>query len=340
MDTPHSHAVFRFAFGVTLAFVVAELMEWNPAYLAPVLTCVLLANIPVRPPIKVALGFCLVIGGSALLGVLLSYAFRGMPHILFGVSTLIVFRALYAIAKGTPKLVPLFVLICTAAVPVVGLQSLAAAEAFASTFTKGALIGVFMTWVSWLVFPKALPPHAAPKAAPLTDAVALRSALLGTSILAPLMLTYLMFGLYTAIPVIVGTVMIVATLDFHLGRDQAMLRVVANFFGGVSSVVVLILLAIHPSIATFALLVFVSALLFGLRISHGDPMAQLLTVACNGYLIVFGTALHSDAGTFDVWLTRLGYFFLAGLFTVGMMVLIWPPSLKPEHTLAQPGDGQ
>ena len=55
-----------------------------------------------------------------------------------------------------------------------------------------------------------------------------------------------------------------------------------------------------------------SALLFGWRISHGDPMAQLLIVACNGYLIVFGTALHSDAGTFDVWLTRVGYFFLAG----------------------------
>ena len=51
-----------------------------------------------------------------------------------------------------------------------------------------------------------------------------------------------------------------------------------------------------------------------------------------GYLIVFGTALHSDAGTFDVWLTRLGYFFLAGLFTIGMMALIWPrsPNLGPN----------
>ncbi|HEU5134812.1 MAG TPA: DUF2955 domain-containing protein [Steroidobacteraceae bacterium] len=330
MDTPHSHTVLRFAFGVTLAFVVAELMKWNPPYLAPVLTCVLLANIPVRPPIKVALGFSLVICGSAYLGVLLAYAFRGAPHILFGMVTLIVFHALYALAKGASRLVPLFILVCATAVPVVGLQSLVAAETFAATFTKGALVAVFMTWVSWLVFPKALPPRAAPEAAPLSGPVAIRSALLGTAILAPITLTYLMFGLYTAIPVIVGTVMIVATLDFHLGRKQAMLRVVANFCGGVSSVIVLILLAIHPSLATFALLVLASALLFGLRISHGDPMAQLLVVACNGYLIVFGTALHSDAGSFDVWLTRLFYFFLAGLFTVGMMVLIWPRELDLE----------
>jgi hypothetical protein len=332
MDTPHSHTVLRFAFGVTVAFVVAELMKWNPPYLAPVLTCVLLANIPVRPPIKVALGFCLVIGGSAYLGVLVSYALRGAPHILFGLVTLIVFHALYALAKGASKIVPLFILICTTAVPVIGLQSLVAAEAFAATFTKGALIGVFMAWVSWLVFPKAMPPRAPPKAAPLPDSAAIRSALLGTAILAPLTLTYLLFGLYTAIPVIVGTVMIVATLDFHLGRKQAMLRVVANFCGGVSSVVALVLLAIHPALTTFTLVVLASGLLFGLRISHGDPMAQLLVVACNGFLIVFGTALHSDAGTFDVWLTRLGYFFLAGLFTVGMMVLIWPRELDPEDS--------
>ena len=330
MDTPHTHAVLRFAFGVTLAFVVAELMEWTPPYLSPVLTCVVLANIPVRPPIKVALGFCLVIGGAAFFGLLLCYVFRGVPHILFGLSTLIVFHALYALAKGAPKIAPLFILVCTTAIPVVGMQSLAVAEHFAVIFASGACFAIFMAWVSWLVFPKALPPRAAPPAVPLPQSVAIRSALLGTAILAPLMLTYLMFGLYTAMPVMVGTVMIIATLDFHLGRDQAMLRVVANFFGGVSSVVVLVLMAIHPTLATFTLLVFASALLFGLRISQGDPMAQLLTVACNGYLIVFGTALHSDAGTFDVWLTRLGYFFLAGLFTVGMMILIWPRTRTEE----------
>ncbi len=84
MDSAHTQTVFRFAFGVTLAFVAAELMKWTVPFLAPVLTCVVLANIPVRPPLKVALGFSLVIGGSALLGLLLSYAFRGAPHILFG----------------------------------------------------------------------------------------------------------------------------------------------------------------------------------------------------------------------------------------------------------------
>jgi len=333
MDSAHTHAVLRFAFGVTLAFVVAELMEWTPPFLSPVLTCVVLANIPIRPPLKVALGFSLVIGASAFFGLLLSMSFRGVPHILFGVSTLIVFLALHALAKGASRLAPLFIIICTTAIPVVGMQSLAAAQHFAVAFAAGACFAIFMAWVSWLLFPKAMPPRAAPDASPLPPGLAIRSALLGTAILAPLMFAYLAMGLYTALPVMIGTVMIVATLDFHLGRKQAVLRVIANFAGGVSSVIVLVLLAIHPTLAAFTLLVLASALLFGLRISHGDPMAQLLTVACNGYLIVFGTALHSDAGTFDVWLTRLGYFFLAGLFTIGMMALIWPRSPNPGSNL-------
>jgi hypothetical protein len=324
MDSAHTQTVLRFAFGVTLAFVVAELMKWTVPFLAPVLTCAVLANIPVRPPLKVALGFCLVIGASAFLGLLLSYAFRGVPHILFGVSALIVFLALYALAKGAPKIGPLFILVCVTVVPVLGLQSLVAAETFAVSFASGACVAIFMAWVSWLLFPKALPPRAAPKAVPPPPALALRIALLGTAILTPLMLAYLMLGLYTAIPAMVGTVMIVASLDFQLGRKQAFLNVIANFAGGASSVIALVLLAIHPTLATFTLLLLASALLFGWRISHGDPMAQLLVVACNGYLIVFGSSLHSDAGTFSVWLTRVNYFFLAGLFTIGMMALLWP----------------
>ena len=330
MDKPHAQTVLRFAFGVTLAFVIAELMEWTPPFLSPVLTCVVLANIPIRPPLKVALGFSLVVGASAFFGLFLAFALRGAPHILFGLSTVIVFHALYALARGASRLVPLFILICTTAIPVVALGSMAAAQHFAIAFASGACFAIFMAWVSWLVFPEALPPRAAPDVAPLAPEVAIRSAVLGTAILAPLMLAYLLLGLHNALPVMVGTVMIVATLDFHLGRKQAVLRVIANFAGGVSSVIVLVLLAIHPTLATFTLLVLASALLFGIRISHGDPMAQLLVVACNGYLIVFGTSLHSDAGTFSVWLTRLGYFFLAGVFTIGMMALIWPRSSTVE----------
>ena len=177
-----------------------------------------------------------------------------MPHILFGLSTLIVFLALHALAKGASKLAPLFIIICTTAIPVVGLQSLVAAEHFAVAFASGACFAIFMAWVSWLFFPKATATSRRSQGQPTVACARASHALLGTAILAPLMLAYLMMGLYTALPVMIGTVMIVTTLDFQLGRKQAVLRVVANFAGGVSSVIVLVLLAIHPTLATFTLL--------------------------------------------------------------------------------------
>ena len=190
-----------------------------------------------------------------------------------------------------------------------------------------------MAWVSWLIFPKALPPRAAPKAVPLPPALALRIALLGTAILAPLMLAYLMMGLYTALPVMIGTVMIVATLDFQLGRKQAVLRVIANFAGGVSSVIVLVLLAIHPTSRD------VHAARAGLRAAVRPANFSRRSdgaTADRGLQRLPDRVRHRPAFGFGnvltVWLTRVSYFFLAGLFTIGMMALLWPRTPNVETT--------
>ena len=54
------HFVLRFSFGTTAAFITCEFMGWQPSALAPVLTAVLLANLPVSPPLKVGLVLVIV----------------------------------------------------------------------------------------------------------------------------------------------------------------------------------------------------------------------------------------------------------------------------------------
>src|ERR1700752_2968705 len=110
--TARTHAVLRLAFGVTFAFVVSELLQWIPTFLAPVLAAAVLVNVPVRPPPKVALGLILIIAAAALTALLLCAVLRGSPAILFGATGLIVFRALYAIAQGRPRIGPMLLLIC------------------------------------------------------------------------------------------------------------------------------------------------------------------------------------------------------------------------------------
>lgn len=319
-----AHSVIRFAFGVTFAFVLAELAEWTPTFLPPVFVGVLLVNVPVRLPPKAGIGFVLLVSASALLALVLCAALRGAPGILFGMTTLVVFRALYSLASGKPILGPLMLMICVTAIPVISLQSAYVGGQFAYSMARAALVAVLVVWTVWLLWPKFAPPKAAAKPDPLPPALALRSAVMGTAILAPLMLAYLMFGLAEALPVVIATVMIVASLDLQRGRKQALGLVAANFAGGVASVALILMLVLNPSLLTFALVLLAGSLIIGSRIMRGDPVAALVMVAFNACLIVFSSSIGNDSGTFSIWLTRLTHFLIAGAFAIGMMALLWP----------------
>lgn len=325
-DLARTHATLRFAFGVTLALVASELLQWAPTFLGPVLAGVLLVNVPIRPPVKLAVGFVAIIAASALIAMLLSTALVRSPLILFGVAAVVVFRSLYVIAEGRSPVAPLLLLVCLTTIPVIALQSSAIAAAFAYALVRATCLAVFVVWISYLLWPRVRPPRPPAKAAPLPPDMRLRSALLGTAILTPLMLLFLMFGIADALPVLVATTMIVVNLDFQRGRMQAVALVAGNIAGGIAALVLIVLLAMHPSLISLTLLTALMALAFGWRIAAGDGLAPVLLVACNATLIVFTSTLLTDKGTMDVWVTRLTQFVVAGAFTVGMMTLLWPAS--------------
>ena len=323
-DVARTHATLRFAFGVTLALVACELLQWLPTFLAPVLVAVLLVNVPIRPPVKVAVGLIMIMAASALIAMVLSTALVRSPLILFGVAAVVVFRSLYVIAEGRSPLAPLLLLICLTTIPVIALESSALAASFAYSLVRATCLAVLIVWLSYLLWPSVRPPRPAGKVQPLPPDARLRSALLGTAILTPLMLLFLMFGIADALPVLVATTMIVVNLDFNRGRMQAVALVAGNIGGGIVALVIIVLLAVQPSLISLMLLTALMALAFGWRISAGDALAPVILVACNATLIVFTSTLLTDKGTVDVWVTRLTQFIVAGAFTVGMMTLMWP----------------
>ncbi len=145
------------------------------------------------------------------------------------------------------------------------------------------------------------------------------------------MLVYLMFGLTDALPVLIGSMMIVANLDFRSGRRQAVALALGNAAGGIASLALFLLLVLNPSVVTLTLILLVAALAFGWRITAGDPMAAVVLVAFNAMMIVFSSSLVSDNGTFSIWVTRLTQFLIAGAFAIGMMALLWPRNDKPAQ---------
>ena len=319
--------------GVTAAFVLCEVMQWTPTFLAPVLTAVLLANLPMRPPLKLGLVLIAAMTASALFAFALSSLLRGTPTILFGMIALSLFLSFLAMVSGGPGLPFMLLLICLSTIPVMVMIAPAQAGAFPVALIRAIAIALGMIWLAYLPWPRTTAPPPKPVAS-ASAATPLARALMSTAVMLPVMLVYLLFGLADVLPVLVTTVLLVINFDVQAGRMQALAMILGNFAGGLFALLLHSVLLTTPSLPFLALILFAVLLPFGQRIAAGGPVAGVALIACNAMLIIFSSAIASGPGSLALWLIRLFQFALAGTFAVGMMHLLWHravprPSAKP-----------
>lgn len=316
------HAMLRFAGGVTAGFVLAELMGWAPTFLVPLLTAVLLANLPFAPPFRVGLLLAGVMGFSALFAFALSSLLLGSPIVLFGCLGVIVFCALYTMAKGQAALPMTLLLLCISAIPIVTLVVPAYADLLPIAMARGMAVAVLIVWTVFAIWPQTLPPAAKPPVPP--GASPLRLALTGTAIIMPLLLAYLTLGLTDALPVLITTVLLVATFDVSQGALQGMVMVLGNVFGGFVGLVAFLMLGVTPTLPMLALLTFLVTIVAAEFVTRGGGVSALALLSCNQAMIIFSIALANPESSAGIWFTRLFQFCLAWLFAIGMMWLVMP----------------
>lgn len=314
--------MLRFAGGVTAAFVLAELMGWAPTFLPPLLTAVLLANLPFSPPLKVGLLLAGVMAFSALFAFALSSLLLGSPTVLFGCLAVIIFCALYTMAKGQAALPMTLLLLCVSAIPIVTLVVPAYADVLPIAMARGMAVAVLIVWTVFAIWPQTLPPAAKPPAAP--GASPLRLALTGTAIIMPLLLAYLTLGLTDALPVLITTVLLVATFDVSQGALQGAVMVLGNLVGGFVGFGAYLLLGVTPVLPVLALITFMIAIMAGEVITRGGAVSALALLSFNQAMVIFSIALASPDSSSGIWLTRVLQFCLAWLFAIGMMWLMMP----------------
>ena len=321
------HATLRFAVGVTAAFVGCEYLQWNPTFLAPVLTAALLANLPMRPPVKLAMVLVLSMTAAAVFAFASASLLRGAPTVLFGLLALAVFLAFHAMIRGRPQLPLMLLLICLATIPVVVMVAPAQAGLFPRAMVRGIAFAIIMIWLVYVPWPRVPASPPAPVARPHHE-TPLALALLSTAVVVPLMLVYLLFGLTDVFPVMIATVLLVINFDLQRSRSQALGMIFGNFGGGLLALVLHSLLLTMPNLLTLAILLFLALLWLGQRIVAGGPAAGVAVIACNAMLIILGTAIASGSGSLSLWMARLFHFVLAGAFAVGMMSLIRYPAFQ------------
>lgn len=314
--------VLRFSVATTAAFVICEWLGWQPSALAPVLTGVLLANLPVSPPFKVGVALVIVMGISAWFAFFLTTLLSQTPTLLFGVIGLVMFLAFAGLAQAKAQLPLTFLLMCISVVPVVTLTVSEYAGIFPGLLVRAMALAVIFTWIAYAFWPLPSPKSPDPPAAPSQFPIA--AAASGTAIVLPLMLVYLLFGLTDAIPVLLTTVLIVAKIEEERGAASGWAKLIGNFLGGFVAVAGFYLLSVAPSLVSLALITFIIGIGFALQIVKGGVRGGNALLAYNATMVIFGLALLKGPSNSGTWGARVVQFAIACTFAVGMMRLLMP----------------
>ena len=318
------HGMLRFSVAVTATFAICEAMGWQPTFLAPLLTAVLLASLPKALPVKAGLVVMLVMTASAFVAYVLPSLLQNRPEVLFGLIGLIIFLSFATLASGRGQLPVTLLLICIATIPIVTLVAPAQAGALPVAYARGMVLAVAAVWAAHAFWPRTLPATAPPPATAGLPPV--RLAIAGSAIVLPLMLVYLMFGITDALPILITTIFVVANFDPKRGRMQATAMMLGNLIGGLTALVAFHLLQIAPSLVTLSLLTFLIATQFALQLEKGGPVAAVALVTFNQAIIIFGLGIASASSNAGLWITRLAQFGIACLFALAMMILFFPRS--------------
>jgi hypothetical protein len=315
------HFILRFSVAATAGFVISEAFGWYPTFLPAVLAGALLANLPTHLSPKMAIGLTLLMAVISNMAFLLSTLFQQVPHILVGLIGLILFLGFAALAHGKGKLPVLLLLICIATIPMFTLIAPQQAGALPTAFTRGMAISVAAILLVQAAWPRA--PKVAPAPASIEFASPIARAAVGTAIILPLILVYLMFGLTDAVPVLMTTVLLVSNFDPRRGAMQGMAMMIGNLLGGVFAITAYYVLQIAPSLTMLALITFVISLLFAQRIEKGGPAGPVSLITFNSTLIILSLAMMKESSNSGLWLTRLFQFGLASTFAIAVMILVW-----------------
>ena len=321
-DAARNQFVLRFAFATTAVFIFCEWMGWQPSAIAPVLTGVLLANLPASPPFKVGMVLSLVMWICAYLAFFITLLLSPVPHIMFAVIGLIMFIAFAGLAQSKAQLPLTLLLMCISVVPVVTLTVSEYAGIFPKILACSMLLAVVFTWIGYAIWPMPSPKSPDPPATPIDFPV--YAAFLGTAIVLPVMLVYLLFGLTDAIPVLLTTVLLVAKMEEERGAASGWAKLIGNFLGGFVAVAAFFVLSIAPSLATLGLITFLIGIGFGLQIVKGGVRGGNALLAYNATMVIFGLALLKGPSNSGTWSARVVQFAIACIFAIGMMRLLWP----------------
>lgn len=334
----------RLTVGIGLALGVSQALGWPGAFIAPVLTSVLLCLPTPAPTLKSCLGFVLIITVSLLLGLALLPMLHNQPAAGVLVIILALFGCFYFGARGGSPALTTFLLLGLTLIPVIGSESIDGAIAITRGLAVNSVAAFLFVWLAFALFPDAQagPQPDRPKSEPPPPAIARHGALRSTAIVVPVLL-WLLFTSETASYAVV--LLKVATMGQQSSaedtRTAARDLLQSTLVGGVAAVIIWNVLQIWPTLVLYSLLFLLCGLIMGPKIFAGAgpaPRGPMWSYGLLTMMVILAPAVMDTAGGDAAgarFSDRIVMFALATIYAVAAVYVFdrfWPDRAKRSPT--------
>lgn len=319
------HAALRLAVGVTCCFVLAEALNWDATFLAPMLAAQFLVKLPRAPTLKQAFGIVVLIA-VAMYGVLFVSTILASNAISFILCLgLLHYLAFYAQLRGAAEFPTLMIQIAGVAMPVFVVTSPALAWGLAGTLVSAGAAAMFTVWVAYAAFPTANGAQEAPIVAPEIPSPHAAAALASwkTLILMPVLAWFVLDASQTAIVVLIMIVTLLRLVDPQLGWRVALGLIVGNLLGGFAAVIAYNVVKTGDSIVTLFFVILCISLVFAGRIVTARENAPIFVVAFATFILLLGSGLSPlPGGSEEAAVTRVMHVVIATAYAAGALSLV------------------
>jgi hypothetical protein len=285
-----SRRALRLALGLTLTFVLAQLIAWPMSFVAPAFATVLLVEAGPQS-VRQGLGILATLLAALVGSFFLSYFLLPYPAIMALATALLLFRFyVFAVQIGAPLLALIGMLLGCVLMPVLVLLLPEVAVIAGYGFLASFMVAILVAWTMFLLIPA---PGLAPSGghATMSFAEAASTAVQLTIVVLPLLLAFLIFG-WTDILILIYGVLFSVQMSSVASGEAGMKSIFANLlFAGVGMLLVYELLVVVPNVTFMAILILTACLIYGGRIFAPSPTADIWLSGLFGFLLLSGSAL-------------------------------------------------
>jgi uncharacterized membrane protein YgaE (UPF0421/DUF939 family) len=330
--------VLRYAVGVTLSAALAYAVNWPLSFLLPILTAFMLSLPLPIPSLAAGLRNMLHTLMAFGLGLVFALIFLRFPFVFVLMFALVMYQLYYYLNRGGALWLTIMGVLAVLLLSMLANSHEGLAVGVSLHFIWTCWLTMGMVWLAYLLVPD-------PRSAPYSPASSFRSgysaaaadaALRSTIVILPLATLFFTLDLVSYMLVMIFSALFILKPELSAGKQAGMNSLISTLLGGVFAWLFYWLIVAVPEYYFYVVLMFLTALFFGVNVFSERPNAKYYNSALIALLILVNGSMGEDAAFTETFIMRVILITLAVVYIVSALKVLdrfWPaeqtePALK------------